>query len=174
MKRAIITLALLLGTFLCAPAQIQRNFFGFTLGTATKQEVSRHFKAKGNTITEETSISLIVSNVRFGGVDWDGVQFHFLKNKLSGVLFLNSALHHSNTDLERCSNKLRPTLMEKYSNYYYIPVTKDGYQPTMFKDGQTTLCLSLTDRVDDTMILSLIYLDEQLINEQIAAEDDEL
>ena len=97
-------------------AQIQRKFYGLTLGVSTKSEVLIQFENKGAfEQSPDGHETVCVRNLRFGGYSWDVVVFRFYNDKLFNVLFMDLKEYPS-TDSNKWEN-IKKTLDEKYIDY---------------------------------------------------------
>lgn len=150
MKRLLLVLFTCIIT-LCTSAQIQRKFYGLTLGESPKNEVLIQFEEKG---AFEQSLdgyeTICVRNLRFGGFSWDIVCFKFFNNKLYSVLFMDLK-DHLNTDNNKWSN-INQTLDEKYLEYKKTTSEKafsymDEYTSLAVYHDDNGGCLGYTDKL---------------------------
>lgn len=107
-------------TLLPLNAQIQRKFFGFSFGSS-KQIVLQGMRAKGYSIgnTSEGFMALgsTQNPIKFGGYEWEWVDFKFFGNKLYDVCFcVTTDKASSQTIIENYNNIFRQ-LDSKYAQY---------------------------------------------------------
>lgn len=162
MKKVLLTLVFLTLSSLFCSAQIQREFFGLYLGEATQKKAEQTIKDLGYRIVNSDNTGFSLKNLRFGGITWDFVSFHFQNNKFYLVSFMESNQTSSNEYVS-----LKEKLMGKYQEF--IEKDKATNTLTSFKDDKTTLLFFVNEL---GMVLS--YGDNKLTNTMIKEADDEL
>ena len=95
-------------------AQIQREFFGLTIGASTQQQVEDVMKNMGKEILSKTE-GLKVNDVRFYDYDWDEVLFDFREGKLITVSFISK--NNDKTKSDAYAEQFNKYLKEQYGKY---------------------------------------------------------
>ena len=172
MKRRIVALIMMMFfvNSICN-AQIQRNFFDFTLGLTTKKEVSKYFKSEGKKCSKRVDNSLCVQDVKFGGYNWPYAIFSFYNEKLYKVGFFDSGENTTEESLKTEWISLKTTISLKYESYLDQVFSSD-YIKTF--DDDTTTLLMLFQNIDGRGGISLIYSDDEMEHAVTKAEKDEL
>jgi len=166
MKRILLLLILMLS--ISAEAQIQRSFFGFTLGVSNRQIISSHFKRQNKTIKNEDDV-LVVKNLKFGGQMWDEVRFVFYKNKFYQIFLVTSTERNSKEYLDERWDYLLNKFLKKYRNYYQ-PMSSDT---KYFCDNKTTLRFHY-EFSGGLWYQDLVYYDNKLFDSSMRDDDDDL
>lgn len=149
-------------------AQIQRTFFGFTLGTTTKSEV--YNKCNGSVKITEIRGGYQIWPLSFGGYDWTGANLLFYKNKLYQVLLYSRG--YATRDKDEIWNELNAKLKKKYFQYYSSSSTLDD---VWYIDNYTYLNLEFIyyNNISECQ-RRLIYTDRALYTQKKIDEDNEL
>lgn len=120
MRRTLVCIVFAILGLLQLNAQIQRNFFGYSFGSS-KQLVLQGMRGKGYTI-QDTSEGFVAHGtiqnpIKFGGYEWEWVNFKFYGNKLYDVSFcITTNLSSSQTIIEHYNNLIQQ-LDRKYAQY---------------------------------------------------------
>ena len=156
---------------LCISAQIQRKFFDFTLGQTTKSEVESYLKSKGQKTLDYTTDRIVVNGMRFGSIDWLTTAFVFYKGKLQMVYFADDEGSSSKDAIRNEWDRMVNSIDKKYSEYLKALLSNEKH--LFYSDGKTTISFSYTNSngIDG---ITLLYSDEQLVNEQLKDGEDEL
>ena len=143
-------------------AQIQRTFFGFTLGTTTKAEVYNKYHNENLETFHQSSPNgnCCLNYATFGGYnDWT-VVFSFYNDKLYSV-----RLSHIDP-LYKISSSFNRTLDKKYSKYY---IKKESTEyDKVYLDDKTIVELIIGSYVE------LSYTDYSLWRSKINADESDL
>ena len=78
MKRILLCI-MLISCSIAISAQIQRLFFGLTLGVSTKNSVISYFKNNSIKYHIDDEGTYIANNIKFAGYKWPEVDFYFYK-----------------------------------------------------------------------------------------------
>lgn len=154
-----------------ASAQIQRKFFGLSLGVSTRNQVANVIKKKKLQIVVDDEDGLAVTNLQFGGYNWYFIRFTFVNNKLSGVYFSDDDSHTERRTLDIFWNHYVDKLYEKYLNYYINDT--DVNEELHFEDKKTMLLLQY-NYFKGVKFLSLAYRDVLLMESLKRNDIDEL
>ena len=169
MKKVLaISLALIIG--LSLSAQIQNNLLGFTLGVSTKYEVYNKYKDEVKFTVDEIG-TISVGDIVFAGYKWDYTSFSFYDNKLESIHFFNTEPFTPEQIMQLMWERLRTSLLNKYSDYLQTDSTADF---TYFLDGKIDLVLSYSGLSSNEKSISLNYYDHSLRLIRMQAEEDEL
>ena len=170
MKKLLFTLFLSLLT-LTMSAQIQRTFLGCTLGVSTPAQVKANMAQKGYRPSDTSNKGCyIYDNINFAGFSNTQAFFYFYKNKLYLVSFI---LDHSflGDSFDTKIDLLRERLLEKYSSY----VCKSDYYDFVLNDNKTTNTLKRIFLNETGLyMLTLMYMDDKLLDEKEKSNSDEL
>ncbi len=120
MRRTLVCIVFAILGLLQLNAQIQRKFYGFSFGSS-KQVVLQGMRGKGYTIhnTSEGFMAFGTTQnpIKFGGYEWEWVNFKFFGNKLIDVTFcITTDQSSSQTIIEHYNNLIRQ-LDSKYAQY---------------------------------------------------------
>ena len=170
MKRQLLLLMLALLCSLGMSAEIQRKFFGLTLGVSTENDVIEYFDGKGIEVTRASLTSVEVEDIKFGGYMWSTVVFDFFEDKLASVFFLNWGDDISSKK-ERW-NDLNEKINEKYK-LYYVP-DKSSDESKMYMDNETAFFLRKNVSEYKNGILSMVYRDVKMTVDSLQKDEDEL
>ena len=174
MKKIILSLLLLLSPIFCF-AQINRTFWGTTLGKSSKQQVRNALVQKGFRVKTDPDESLYVNvnNVNFGGAVWTYVAFSFVNGILSQVWFQNNE-NQSPIKLNDSYDKIKRNLDIKYKKLLLpLPSDKQIIKQCYYTDGITDILLSIR-LYNNLRYISLSYEDLGLHKEKSKNELDEL
>ena len=163
MKR--ITL-LLTAAFFCLSmsAQIQRKFFGITLGESKINEVEKVLK-KNDISYEQEKDNIETSSVEFGGYVWHKVDFQFYENKLYSVVFCyRDYLGLSKSYINKRFESISKTLKDKYADF----INNEEDQGIAFTDDVTTLNLKQGES-----FVVLGYVDKMIVSKKTEKEKNE-
>ena len=167
MKKILLIILMMLS--LHADAQIQRRFFGFTLGVANKQQITYHFKKQNKTVSNDNGV-LVVKNLKFGGQFWDEVRFAFYKNRFYEIFLVSSTRYNSKDLLDDRWDYLLNSFFEKYRNYYY----PDSEEYTRyFLDDKTVLRFHY-ENSHGIWYQDLVYYDDKLFDASSKSDNDDL
>lgn len=170
MKKKGLVIILALICSLGMSAEIQRKFFGLTLGTSTENDVIEYFEGKGIEVTRASLTSVEVEDMKFGGYMWSTVIFDFFEDKLASVCFLNLGDDISSTK-ERW-NYLNEKINEKYK-LYYVP-DKSSDESIMYMDNETAFFLRKNFIDYKNGVLSMVYRDVKMTVDSLQKDEDEL
>ena len=174
MKKFYLLMALLItSTFCCA--QINRVFWGVTLGQSTKQQVKNVLDRKGYTVKTEPDGSLCVNvnNVSFGGAYWTYVSFSFVDDKLYQVWFQNNEVQ-SPVKIDNTYIKIKASLDKKYASFINRVQPAEGTEKVSdYTDTKTYISLRL-NTYHNIRYISLSYEDLNSYDSKIKNENDEL
>lgn len=161
MKRFILSIALSL-LVLTISAQIQRTFFGCTLGVSTKAFVKNAMIRKEYPLVVKNN-KYIYYDVKFGGFECAKVVFSFFSGKLLRVdIYIDNQSVKSLADQEY--KKLHSLLDAKYSNYKIED--ECNYQEPYwelfcnYKDEKTSVSLQFPEHYETWVVMT--YLDLEL------------
>ena len=174
MKKYCLIMLILISSTICC-AQINRVFWGMTLGQSTKQQVKNVLVRKGYTVEIEPDGSLCVNvnNVNFGGAYWTYVSFSFVNDKLYQVWFQNNE-KQSPGKIENTYDKIKTSLNKKYSAYIYRAQLTEGIEKvSAYTDTKTYVSLMLKS-YHNMRYISLSYEDLNSYDSKIKNENDEL
>lgn len=161
MKKVLLVLFFAV-CYLPAFSQIQRIFFGQTLGVSTKEEVYNALKSKGASCTTISGEEVVfLEDVRFGGFSWGGISFFFYNNIFSYVVFVESRDLRMNIEWQNITERLD----SKYHNF----LSSKNENKIVFSDEATMLTIG---RRDDN--IGMTYGDLKTIQEKKIKERDEL
>ncbi len=166
-------LILISSTICCA--QINRVFWGVTLGRSTKQQVRNALVQKGYTVKTEPDGSLCVNvnNVNFGGAYWTYVSFSFVDDKLYQVWFQNNE-EQSPIKINDTYGKLKTNLDKKYGTFnFHVQPTEGTEKVSNYTDTKTLVSLMLRS-YHHIRYISLSYEDLNSYDSKIKNENDEL
>lgn len=151
MKRTIF-ICLLLLCVLTTSAQIQRTFFGCTLGQS-KSSVYSTLSHQGGYISEiVSSETVFLKDKSFGGQIWSTLSFEFKYGKF----YRFGALRYIRGVDD--FNLLLKALYEKYPNYYSH--SRSTSMTRFFSDGRTSIKLWIEDRSGNGIyVLQIEYVD---------------
>lgn len=171
MKKILIVFVSLFFVNLCVSSQIQRKFYDFTLGQTTKSEVEGYFKSKGKETLEYTTERIVVDGMRFGSADWLTTAFVFYKGKLQMVYFADDERSSSKEAIKTEWDRMVNSIDKKYSEYLKALLSNEKH--LFYSDGKTSISFTYTnsDGIDG---ITLLYSDEQLVNEQLKDGENEL
>ena len=82
MNKFLLSLFICLCTTLTISAQIQRTFFGLTLGVSTRSDVEKFFREHGAAFDEKKECNYIYNKLKWAGTEWSSVSFTLYENKL--------------------------------------------------------------------------------------------
>lgn len=142
-----------------AKSQIQRTFFGFTLGKTTKIELVKSLKEKGKKIlnTNVNEETIRVNNMTFGGKKWPATFFLFYNNRLCVVSLTDTEEYSSKDNLDLDWKNISEILSQKYSDYQ-IKNTKYEIE---YNDYKTNLWTS-NEPYNGYKSITLMYSDNYL------------
>lgn len=109
--------------------------------------------------------------MRFGSVDWLTTAFVFYKGKLQMVYFADDERSSSKEAIETEWDRMVNSIDKKYSEYLKALLSNEKH--LFYSDGKTSISFTYTnsDGIDG---ITLLYSDEQLVNEQLKDGEDEL
>ena len=168
MKRAFLTLVLLLVSTILVSAQIQRKFINSTLGVSTKSQISSYLRNNNYDFASENG-HLEIYNLNFAGHTWPVVflEFH------NGVLYcLDFRDGEGFTPVELLNSawmRYRRSLLEKYSEY----LCESDKEHLEFSDERTVVSLDFKYSLGEKS-LSIMYYDLNLLLQQSIQEENEL
>lgn len=118
MKRSL-SICLLLLCVLASSAQIQSNFFSFTLGETTMKEVYYYLEEKQYDITNNPINEgfMINNKMKFADCVWSKVLFTFYDNKLYCISFYDDESNTPKTILDDKFVKVSKYLNDRYLSY---------------------------------------------------------
>lgn len=165
---------LLISSTICC-AQINRVFWGVTLGRSTKQQVNNVLFRKGYTVETEPDGSLCVNvnNVNFGGAYWTYVSFGFVDNKLFQITFQNNE-KQSPGKIDDTYNKLKTNLDKKYGSFILRVQPKEGTGKASYYSDTKTLVSLMLNSHHNIRYISLSYDDLDSYDIKNKNENDEL
>ena len=161
MKKYFLFLLLSLFVDISANAQIQRKFYGLSLGSSTKKEALDYFTKQGMEVINMNDDSFFVPNVKFAGSYWSCALFSFYKDTFSCVYFGEKEDHASKDGLNIKWESLNLQIQNKYSKYFRDSMSTDNYK--VYDDDIT--CLTLDYKYSNTFgqkTLSLMYIDQKI------------
>ncbi len=167
MKKVLLIFLMMLS--INADAQIQRRFFGFTLGMANKQQISNHFKSQNKSVSYEDDV-LVVKNLKFGGQIWDEVRFAFYKNKFYQIFLVSSTGNNSKELLDNRWDFFLNSFFEKYGDYY----SPDSEEYTKFFLDDNTVLRFHYENSQGIWYQDLVYYDDKIFNASIDTDKDDL
>lgn len=160
-KLSFIVISLLIS--ICASAQIQRNFFGFTLGETTKSEVIKYFKSKKYKMNESDDETLILTDLKFAGHTWPFSAISFYNGKLNRVYFADNETYTPIHTLDLVWEDFLIKISQKYSDYYQINLSND--ESKVYYDDSTRFSMDYIV-FQGYKGLSLMYTDRKLLDEE--------
>ena len=101
-------------------AQIQREFFGLTLGVSTRQQVEETLRGMGKDFTPEAN-RIVAHDIEVDDYEWANVRFGFKSDRL--VLFLMTSRTYELKDkfsAESDAASVRSRMEDKYRDYQYM------------------------------------------------------
>lgn len=167
-----IIFVLLIAFSLNLNAQIQRSFYGFSLGKTTKKEVVSYFKSRKMKIWNNDTNRLSVRSLNFGGYKWPVVYFNFYKNKLYLIYFSDAEYFTPRQSLDTKWKDLEVSLMSKYRNVIVNEENTEEYHK--FIDHSQTSLIFKYDYYEGYKGIALMYTDLKLQYEQYLSEKSEL
>lgn len=174
MKRFLFLI--LLFSHICSYGQINRSFWGVTLGKSSKQQVNNTLVQKGFFVETEPdgSLCIHVNNVNFGGAVWTYVSFSFVNGFLSQIWFQNNETQ-SPIYIFDSYDKVKRNLDTKYRNLS-LPISSDEQciKQCYYTDGTTDILLSIRNYKNKKRYISLSYEDLRLHEKKSKNELDEL
>ena len=145
-------------------AQIQRKFFGCTLGESKINEVEHTLK-KADISFEKGRENIEATSVEFGGYAWDKVVFHFYEKKLYEIFFYcRDYMGLRKSHIAKRIESIGKTLEDKYLNFM-VKKDDEGY---LFSDDKTSLNLK-----NGESIIVLGYVDKRIMSIKTDREKDE-
>ena len=165
MKRIILTFALCISCIL-TNAQIQRNFFGCTIGSTTWNEAISAITKKCMMISESNRQNgeICIDNIKFAGNNFNHAYMSFYNGVLSKISFIIM-----DKELESYKD-LKKKLKVKYSSYLD---SEEDYNMFFMDDDMSIINLSHT-YTEGVHLTVLLYLDGMLCFEESLFEDNEL
>ena len=167
-KLILLTIALVVAV--AANAQIQRTFFGLTLGQSTKQQVRTTLAKKGykcHTMQGDDALFIQPSSLQFGGLSWDMALFRFYKGKLLSVSF--SIADNFSGIASETYKVLKAKIDQKYSDFYF----SKNEIATYYLDEKTVIILQNL-YLNFKLNVTISYSDKDLQDQLLKASDDEL
>lgn len=161
--KKICILLLILFVNICASAQIQRNFFSFTLGETPKSEVIKYFKSKKYKTNERDDETLIITDLKFAGHTWPFSAISFYNGILNRVYFADNENYTSLQTLDLVWEDLSDKISKKYSDYYNYNLSNN--ESKIYYDDNTRFSIDYIV-FDGVKGLSLMYTDRKLLNEE--------
>lgn len=157
MRNLFVFFALLFA--ITAKSQIQRTFFGFTLGKTTKTDLVKSLKEKGKKIlnTNVNDETIRVNNLTFGGKKWPATFFMFYNNSLCVVSFTDTGEYSSEDKLDLDWENISKILSQKYSVYQ----KKNTKYEIEYNDNKTNLWTS-NEPYNGYKSIILMYSDNYL------------
>lgn len=143
MKKFLLLFTLILASLSCS-AQINRNFFGLTLGQSTKQQVRSLFEKKGWKLEIGENGDYEVNfdrKIQFGGESWDYICFSFASGKLYSIFLYADEFSDKRSAMQAYS-RLKAKLDQKYSTLQTKSYEKDGYTFSHYWDANTNVSLT--------------------------------
>lgn len=159
MKRHLLVLLVALFVQMNTFGQIERDFWGLKLASATRQEVLEFLNSKKLKIIKNNEQSLITENLEYMGRKWFVIEFDFNSGVFCGIDFIEDAqddpqLKELNDIWYLTQNLLLST---KYSNYKLEDLSKDNVNN--YYDGTTLLIFNNSDGM-----ISLSFYDVKIYN----------
>ena len=140
-------------------AQIQREFFGLTIGVATQQQVEDVMKNMGKEILSKTE-GLKVNDVRFYDYDWAEVLFNFREGKLITVSFISK--NNDKTKSDAYAEQFKKSLKEQYGKYCKL----DMGNIVAYFDTKTMLTIVCQEK-DGKEMFGILYADGGQISDMM-------
>lgn len=174
MTRRFLILLFFVINVICANAQIQRLFMGFTLGVSTKTQIENQLKARHKKYRIVNDNCIAIEDVTFVGLFWPSTYVRFYKNTFYSVSFSVTAYDLGSLDaLDNYWGNLSSLLRRKYNNYIMKQTDTSYY----YTDMKTDLML-YTDyerkSVGLVKYMTLVYYDRKLDAKQSIKEMNEL
>ena len=169
MKRILLCI-MLISCSIAISAQIQRLFFGLTLGVSTKNSVISYFKNNSIEYHIDDEGTYMANNIKFAGYKWPEVYFYFYKGKLFKIMMGNSDEVDNIQTLDLTRENLYNTLKKKYGNY----LEDDTETKTIFMDNKTIIFLFYYYSGSYRKELILTYADKELMLSSIESDESEL
>ena len=167
MKHILLTLFLFLS--LCVNAQIQRTFFGMTLGEATKQEVKEMLLDKGVSVEDYDSDNLTTKDLKFGGVTWSHAVFKFYNGKFCYVVFGMQLSSENKSSVLDIISRVVSILKKKYPEF----LLKDEEDDVIFFDKKTMATMSYLNIGAGAKVYGLSYSDYETLSKSAQSIKDE-
>lgn len=150
MKKIIATLFALF-IVLSVSAQIQRNFYGFTIGYSSYSTMKQILNNQNARFIDRGN-ELILVYQSFGNIDWKGVVMDCNGGQFNSITFIKDDASQSDF------NYVYALLNRKYNRYLY----RSDSNSYMYVDGRTIASVTL-----DNGQLSLLYKDKQYMENGI-------
>lgn len=170
MKRLFTLLLLSFFVNLSSNAQIQRNFYDFTLGVTSKREFISYFKAKGIKVEKKDDESYYIENLKFGGEVWSFACFMFYNDKLMKVYYSENELNKGSALLAQRWEKLNNLIFKKYAGFKDLNRSDEERQ--LYDDSFTSLTITY-DYFDGVKFVTLSYSDIKLVLKKLKQEENE-
>ena len=167
MKHILLTLFLFLS--LCVNAQIQRTFFGMTLGEATKQEVKEMLLDKGVSVEDYDSDNLATKDLKFGGEKWSNVVFKFYNGKFYSVVFGMQLSSANESSIKESISRVISILKKKYQEF----LMKEEENDVIFFDKKTMAAAAYIDVAAGVKVYGLNYSDFETLSKAAQSIEDE-
>ena len=158
-------------------SQIQRQIFGCTIGVSSRNQVRNILKSKGLKIYSDTSKSIGIENVSFGGTEWTRATFFFYKDKVINVTFIYEISSEKGRDF--IYDSIKEKIKKKYSKYGSIE-SYDGTVRILDEDKQIarwddeqTFCLLSKEQYSQYYSIFLLYEDKELDKKREQEEENE-
>lgn len=171
MKKILFSLLICLFANLTISAQIQRTFFGLTLGVSTKNDVIRYFRENGLAYKREGD-AYLVQKKEWGGHTWSLVSLHFFDNKFYSVHFFDGEMNTAKATLETLWDKYSNSLYSKYSQYYVNEQSQSNL--SVYSDKATTMSARFEKNSEGYVVLSIMYADINLLLKKRDKENSDL
>lgn len=168
MKKILLSLFICLCATLTISAQIQRTFFGLTLGVSTKSDVERFYKEHGVVFDENNNV---INNVRFGGTRWGGFSCSLVNGILYQVIFMENELSSSKENVNIVWDNFSNALYSKYSQYYSNSLSKS--ESSTYIDEKTMIRIS-NESMSGYDCVGISYTDLELMGKKIQVDQNEL
>lgn len=168
MQKYLYIILFSLFTLTCS-AQIQKKFFGFTIGVTNTTTVANYLKTNHIKYSVENG-EYRAEKIKFAGEVWDCIWFTFYQGKLYNIDLSISDYSTPIATMNLIHKRIKDSLENKYSEYYNYNSTDEK---TMFSDG--VIEITLTNRYfEGSKSIGLMYTYLPLLNQRLKAADDEL
>lgn len=167
--KKIFTVTLALSLSLIVSAQIQRSFFGNSIGSSTKEEVINNFISKGKKVVNGDSDGIIVKGLEFAGITWQEVHFMFINNKFYQIAFCCGDKTDKDGIYKSLHSYIIDSLTKKYPQYKQLENNNKVY----FYDNNTRVNIEY-DFLNGQMILLLQYYDVKSVINMINKSQNDL
>lgn len=132
-------------------AQIQREFFGLTIGVSTQQQVEETIKSMGKEIHSKKD-GIKILDVRYDDYDWEEVLIDFRAGKMITLSFISKKDDKEKSDTDAA--KFKKALKEKYGEYCKLEMG----EIVAFFDTKTMLTF-VNQKKDGKEMFGILYAD---------------